>query len=65
MKVMQTDLIILMQRNKMKEIVFSFCPGQVWTCCAYSDTWNRGDIVQLLFSLKIIFGELKGRRESK
>ena len=45
--------------------MFSFCPGQVWTCCAYSDTWNSGDIVQPLFSLKIIFRELKRRRESK
>lgn len=47
MKVMQTDLIILMQRNKMKEIVFSSVPsvgravhtqthgteGTLFSCC--------------------------------
>jgi hypothetical protein len=43
-----------MQRNKIEETVFSFCPGQVGTCHAYPDMQNSEAIVQLLFSFKII-----------
>lgn len=57
--------IVTGEIRKKEETVFSFCSGQTWTCREYSDTQNSGDIVQLLFSLKIIYWELKERRESK
>lgn len=65
MKVMQTDLIILMQRNKMEEIVFSFCSGQCGRAVHTQTHQTVGILFGWLFSLKIICWELKERRASK